>query len=84
MQLKFVGVGVKNSCGHDNLKSFSCIPGHSMYLCQICRSHASTGHIHAALYVTHRQRRATINFTMFLTIFEYAELMPSGAKHYYY
>ena len=26
-----------------------------------------------ALYVTHRMRRAKINFTMFLTFFEYAE-----------
>ena len=34
---------------------------------------ASTRHIHAALYVTYRMRRAKINFTMFLTIFEYAE-----------
>ena len=29
--------------------------------------------LHAALYVTHRMRRAKSNFTMFLTISEYAE-----------
>ena len=34
---------------------------------------ASTRHIHAALYVTHRMRRAKNNFAMFLAIFEYAE-----------
>ena len=33
-----------------------------------------------ALYVTYGLRRAKINFTMFLTFFEYAVLMPSGAK----
>ena len=34
---------------------------------------AGTRHIHAALYVTHRMRRAKNNFLMFLTIFEYAK-----------
>ena len=36
-------------------------------------TYTHTRHIHAALYVTHRMRRAKNNFTMFLIFFEYAE-----------
>ena len=56
-----------------DLKLVSKIARKSLKNRGVSKLWASTRHIHAALYVTHRMRRAKINFTMFLTIFGYAE-----------